>query len=647
MKAWKRILSLFTATAILLSAMVGSAAVLTSAAEGDLVISDCDTLDGWTKTGGNALQAPQVAARSQGSLGAIQCDVSYGAFRTATYTLPDSIDLTNYTSIEWDAMFFANGDSTGLMWNQVQAAYGTNGNNTLLLKLMSEDSDNDRAIWRLSALEATQPYANLNWVHFKANLSSPNTDVNFDITKVKKFYFASCDGAVDTSVSNGQIRLDNIKATGYHDPAVETKMISDCESTTGWTYAGNATIQTSAAGLTGGAIRVDGGTGILRKLTYTAASPIDLTGYTTVEWDMTALAAGSLVDQLETITQAYTDSVGVEISDGTNTATYSLYDLRIDSVNKDWWHLAVKLDGEALDLSNITSFAVYTKPTGLGDSEIGTTFYKIDNLIADTAEITPNGYDFASVIDRLLEDCEDKAGWTYRGSADNTNMTINPNGKTGSAIQVFAGYGKVGPTKYTFSEAVNISRHGFLRFHVRFLKAGAADDLWETIRTAYAEYIQAELTDASGSTYVYDLSKMAIEADGTGWYTVTLNLDRARNLNLAALKAFSFRVTDTYADESVPNVNMRIDNLYAIPPMDLETGDVNGDGTVDVLDLVRLEKYFAGLDVEVYLAAADVSGNGTVENEDLVLLRKALLGVEITPAYAPLATTGWSEVVKP
>ena len=211
----KRFLTVVVAMTVLCANLIVMIPFFASAQE-ELLICDCDTLDGWTKTGGNPLAAPAVAPRSQGSKGAVECDVNYGAFRTATYTLPESIDISDYAYVEWDVMFFASGDNpaTGKMWNEVKTEYGTNGNNTLLLKLMSEESDNDRAIWRLSAIETSQPYANLNWVHFKAALASPNTNVNFDSSKLKKFYFASCDGAVVTTVSNGQIRLDNIRVTG-------------------------------------------------------------------------------------------------------------------------------------------------------------------------------------------------------------------------------------------------------------------------------------------------------------------------------------------------------------------------------------------------------------------------------------------------
>lgn len=51
-------------------------------------------------------------------------------------------------------------------------------------------------------------------------------------------------------------------------------------------------------------------------------------------------------------------------------------------------------------------------------------------------------------------------------------------------------------------------------------------------------------------------------------------------------------------------------------------GDVNGDGEVDVLDLLRLGKYLADWDVEIDEAASDVTADGEVDVLDLLRLGK-------------------------
>ena len=55
-------------------------------------------------------------------------------------------------------------------------------------------------------------------------------------------------------------------------------------------------------------------------------------------------------------------------------------------------------------------------------------------------------------------------------------------------------------------------------------------------------------------------------------------------------------------------------------------GDVNGDGEVNILDLIRLRKYLMGAAQDIQSANADVTGDGVVDNKDLVRLRKYLAG---------------------
>ena len=58
-------------------------------------------------------------------------------------------------------------------------------------------------------------------------------------------------------------------------------------------------------------------------------------------------------------------------------------------------------------------------------------------------------------------------------------------------------------------------------------------------------------------------------------------------------------------------------------------GDVNGDGQVTGMDLIRLRKYLAGDNVEIDLSNADVNGDGKVTGMDLIRLRKYLAGADV------------------
>lgn len=57
-------------------------------------------------------------------------------------------------------------------------------------------------------------------------------------------------------------------------------------------------------------------------------------------------------------------------------------------------------------------------------------------------------------------------------------------------------------------------------------------------------------------------------------------------------------------------------------------GDLNGDGKVNILDLIRLKKYLAGAKVEL-VGSADVTGDGKVNILDLIRLKKYLAGAKV------------------
>ena len=79
------------------------------------------------------------------------------------------------------------------------------------------------------------------------------------------------------------------------------------------------------------------------------------------------------------------------------------------------------------------------------------------------------------------------------------------------------------------------------------------------------------------------------------------------------------------------NVTGLTDCVYTINiSMDLIKGDVNGDGTVNRLDLLRLAKHFAGYEVEFAAWSADVNGDDDVTNADLLRLAKYLSGWDVT-----------------
>lgn len=68
----------------------------------------------------------------------------------------------------------------------------------------------------------------------------------------------------------------------------------------------------------------------------------------------------------------------------------------------------------------------------------------------------------------------------------------------------------------------------------------------------------------------------------------------------------------------------------------LDPGDINGDKTINIIDLVRLKKYLVnqplGDENPIIINTidkCDLDEDGSIETSDLVLLRRYLLGINI------------------
>lgn len=90
---------------------------------------------------------------------------------------------------------------------------------------------------------------------------------------------------------------------------------------------------------------------------------------------------------------------------------------------------------------------------------------------------------------------------------------------------------------------------------------------------------------------------------------------------LPGLEPSSFCV-DYQADFNNPYWLLQLEEASTTP------GDVNGDGVVNVLDLVRLQKFLSGDDVSI--VDADFNGDGVINVLDLLRLKKFLAGMDVT-----------------
>ncbi len=374
----KKIISLLSAFAILFSSIyAGISMINVFALPNELLISDCETLDGWTKTGGNAM-----SMNVNGFTGsAVSCNIDKGAFRTATYTSSTPFDISPYQNIQWDVMMH-NGGKAG-MWDDIKQYYG----DEVYLKIGSSATDYN--VYRLSKMTVEQDAGNSLWYHFSIDLDNPSsTTGSFDKTKMTIFYFTTIDGAVNASVSNGHIRIDNIYARNLKEEKpeeVEDLILSECEALDNWSYV-NTNMALNNNGMTNKAIHIDTGYAALRKLTFT--KNFDLSKHNTLEFDLFCFKNGDTsYNMWSDVTASYGDKIAVEVSDGTNVNVYGLDKWNVTSVSNLWHHVVINLNdatsaSKNFDFSKFASFSIYTNTTATLDTALPNTAYRIDNLVA-------------------------------------------------------------------------------------------------------------------------------------------------------------------------------------------------------------------------------------------------------------------------
>ena len=144
----------------------------------------------------------------------------------------------------------------------------------------------------------------------------------------------------------------------------------------------------------------------------------------------------------------------------------------------------------------------------------------------------------------------------------------------------------------------------------------------------------------------YDSTKLSLtgyeDAGFTGW-VVEKNAawigDKNSTFNGTILK-LKFKVAENAAEEDIP-ITLRyaegdianasetallpkcepgkVTVIHTIP------GDITGDGKVNAVDLLRLQKYLAGVDVTL-VGSGDITGDGKINAMDLLRLKKYLAG---------------------
>lgn len=375
----KKLIALLSAFAVIFSSVFTSIVSFTVFAQSkELLISDCETLDGWTKSGGNSL-----SLNNNGFTGkSVACDINNGAFRSATFTAATPLDVSAYQNIEWDVMMHTGG-KTG-MWDEIKNCYG----DEVYLKIGSSSSDYN--VYRLSKMTVEQDDGNSLWNHFSVEISNPSsTSGSFDATKMTLFYFTTIDGAVNSSVRNGHIRIDNIYARNLLSDKPEEigdLVLSECETTDNWNYANAGMMSLTTNGMTGSAVNINTSYGAFRKLTFT--KDFDISNYNTVEFDLFCMKVGDVSHNMwSDITASYGDKIAVEVSDGTNTNTYGLNKWNVTELGNNWIHVSINLNNyssgsKKFNLGKFKTFSVYSNITADLDKNLPNTTFRIDNLIA-------------------------------------------------------------------------------------------------------------------------------------------------------------------------------------------------------------------------------------------------------------------------
>ncbi len=106
--------------------------------------------------------------------------------------------------------------------------------------------------------------------------------------------------------------------------------------------------------------------------------------------------------------------------------------------------------------------------------------------------------------------------------------------------------------------------------------------------------------------------------DKINWQKGTIFTDLIDNMDYTVYQ----RLADTYSENAYKIISDGADFHTAL----LNTGDINGDGVIDIRDLISLKKYFAKQsEAVVPQECLDVSGDGEINSYDLVALRQKLL----------------------
>ena len=116
---------------------------------------------------------------------------------------------------------------------------------------------------------------------------------------------------------------------------------------------------------------------------------------------------------------------------------------------------------------------------------------------------------------------------------------------------------------------------------------------------------------------------VAIPAEGIGAVYLADSGEAGHTLTWSYAKVSVFRV----GEPTEPTQESTESQPTATNPTAVVYGDANGDGAVNMKDVLIVRKYIAGIEVEIDMTASDVNIDGAVNMKDVLQLRKFLAGL--------------------
>lgn len=180
----------------------------------------------------------------------------------------------------------------------------------------------------------------------------------------------------------------------------------------------------------------------------------------------------------------------------------------------------------------------------------------------------------------------------------------------------------------------NTAFQEYLKNTIKSNSIGTVEDLLN-----YANGIEAEKQGdyvQAGSYYLqclnyYDASRRYEKTGGTenkSWYEQGREFMEQGKLD-EAIQAFE--KANGYSD-SLERIQFLKNKVSTDIVSSTGRGDINGDETIDVIDILRLQKYIAGQDAGVNTEACDVNQDNDVNIMDVILLQKQIANWETKPA---------------